>query len=102
MLTRNPMLKKVLRKEIQFYLYKNIINNYYYVTAQKKLDVALTFLARMDVDGLFSWKMLWIDEAQFQANRSQYTELWNVCLGTIILYLENISPFSKNHRVVEL
>jgi hypothetical protein len=68
-------VRKVLRKIIQFYPYK--ISRHQQLIpgdSQKRVDFALMFLARMDVDDAFPWKILWGDEAHFYMNGTVNTQ----------------------------
>ena len=60
---------KILRKIIHFYSYKiNYLQELRYTDHQKQLTFALAFLAKMEVDGDWPWKILWGDEAHFYLN----------------------------------
>jgi hypothetical protein len=72
---------KILRKIIHFYPYKisrvqELRNNDH----DKRLNFALTFLARMEVDDAWHWEILWEDEAHFYLNgtvNTQNCRIWD-------------------------
>ena len=61
-------LWKILRKVIYFYPFEINCLELRNFDNQKRLVFALTFLAKMEVDDNWSWKILWGDEALFYQN----------------------------------
>ncbi|GFX25433.1 uncharacterized protein TNCV_1424171 [Trichonephila clavipes] len=56
----------VLRKVVHFFLYKIRHNQQLMANDREmRLTFALTFLARVEVDASWPWKILWCDEAHF-------------------------------------
>ncbi|GFS83592.1 uncharacterized protein TNCV_1658011 [Trichonephila clavipes] len=56
----------VLRKVVHFFPYKIRHNQQLMANdREKRLTFALTFLARVEVDAAWPWKILWSDEAHF-------------------------------------
>ncbi|GFV29120.1 uncharacterized protein TNCV_4601521 [Trichonephila clavipes] len=56
----------VLRKVVHFFPYKIRHNQQLMANdREKRLTFALTFLARVEVDASWPWKILWSDEAHF-------------------------------------
>lgn len=72
---------KIVRKIIHFYPYKiSRVQELLYTDHDKRLTFALTFLARMEVDDAWPWKILWGDEAHFYLNgtvNTQNCRIWD-------------------------
>ncbi|GFV43151.1 uncharacterized protein TNCV_1573971 [Trichonephila clavipes] len=59
-------VRNVLRKVVHFFPYKIRHNQQLMANdREKRLTFALTFLARVEVDASWPWKILWSDEAHF-------------------------------------
>lgn len=71
---------KVLRKVLKFYPYKiSRLQELKPNDTATRLTFALTFLARMEVDDTWPWKILWGDEAHFYLNgdvNTQNCRIW--------------------------
>lgn len=71
---------KVLRKILRFYPYKiSLLHELKPTDYDLRLTFALTFLARVQVDEAWPWKILWSDEAHFYLNgtvNTQNSRIW--------------------------
>ncbi|GFT55804.1 uncharacterized protein TNCV_4521961 [Trichonephila clavipes] len=71
----------VLRKVVHFFPYKIRHNQQFMANdREKRLTFALTFLARVEVDASWPWKIQWSDEANFHISGTVNTHnchIWN-------------------------
>lgn len=73
-------VRKILHQMLQFYPYKiSSVQELLPGDAATRLDFALIFLARMQVDATWPWQILWSDEAHFHLNggiNSRNCRIW--------------------------